>query len=90
MYRDVIRSAVRRDKNLIIQPRNYNVPRPYGTVTIDNSNYGRYVGELQIALRDLPADSRVNLVGRIIDEDLPLIDLIGNSAYEYFCFVEVV
>lgn len=90
MYRDVIRSAVRRDKNLIIQPRNYNVPRPYGTVTIDNSNYGRYVGELQIALRDLPADSRVNVVGRIIDEDLPLIDLIGNSAYEYFCFVEVV
>ena len=61
--------------------------RRRGDVTIDNSNYGRYMGELQIVLQDLPADERVNIVGRIDSEDLCLLDCVhpGRS----FC-LEVV
>ncbi len=45
-------------------------PRPAGTVTVDNSLYGRYSGEVQIAVSDLAADRRVNCVGRAAQEDL--------------------
>jgi len=37
------------------------------SITIDNYQYGRYQGELQIVKRDLPADERVNVVGRVED-----------------------
>lgn len=39
-------------------------------LTADNSAYGRYSGELEIALTDLPADVRVNVIGRIAEDDL--------------------
>lgn len=51
--------------------------RPTGAVTIDNQGYLRYSGELQVALADLPADPRVNVVGHVVPEDLPLLRLIG-------------
>ena len=50
--------------------------RRRGDVTIDNSNYGRYMGELQIVLQDLPADDRVNVIGRIVNEDLCLLECV--------------
>lgn len=50
------------------------VPRPTGAVTVDNEGYGRYMGEMQVVLRPLSADSRVNVVGRVIEGDLPLLD----------------
>ncbi|MHB9144351.1 MAG: DUF871 domain-containing protein [Symbiobacteriia bacterium] len=59
-----------------IEPR-AALARPRGTVTIDNRDYLRYSGELQIALVDLPADPRVNVVGQVVAEDLSLLDLIG-------------
>lgn len=52
-------------------------PRPRGTVTIDNTAYLRYQGELQITRQDLPQDSRVNVVANVIEEDLHLLDRIG-------------
>lgn len=39
--------------------------RPRGTVTLDNSRYGRYSGELQLVLGDLNADERVNVIGHV-------------------------
>lgn len=48
--------------------------RPRGSVTIDNINYGRYMGELQIVLREMPADGRVNVIGSIAEEDLCFLD----------------
>ena len=45
-------------------------PRPAGTVTVDNSLYGRYSGEVEIVMEDLPADRRVNCVGQAAEEDL--------------------
>jgi len=55
------------------------LPRPRGTVTIDNADYLRYSGELQVSLFDLPADSRVNVVGDVIPEDLALLEYIGGG-----------
>lgn len=51
--------------------------RPVGAVTVDNQGYLRYSGELQVALVDLPADERVNVVAQVIEEDLPLLKLVG-------------
>ncbi|HEY3368403.1 MAG TPA: MupG family TIM beta-alpha barrel fold protein [Symbiobacteriaceae bacterium] len=53
--------------------------RPAGAVTVDNLGYLRYSGELQIATVDLPADPRVNVVGQVIPEDLPLLRWVGGS-----------
>lgn len=55
----------------------YTELRPFGSVTIDNSRYLRYAGELQITLQDLAADPRVNVVAHVIPEDLPLLRQIG-------------
>ncbi|WZK66104.1 DUF871 domain-containing protein [Lacticaseibacillus rhamnosus] len=52
-------------------------PRPRGSITLDNSAYGRYAGELQPTRCDLPADPRVNVIGKIEPSNLPLLDQIG-------------
>ena len=65
----------------VVQPRNC-VERSAGSVTIDNEKYMRYQGEIQIALADLPADERVNVLGKVIDDDLPLLPWIkGNQKF---------
>lgn len=53
--------------------------RPRGTVTIDNSLYGRYSGELQLLRQDFPADPRVNVIGRVAERHLPLLDCIKRG-----------
>lgn len=50
--------------------------RNRGSVTIDNANYLRYMGELQIVRADLDADERVNVVAEIVAEEQFLIDMI--------------
>ncbi len=47
-----------------IEPEN-NVQRPKGTITMDNHKYNRYEGEIQIVKNDLPADERVNVIGKM-------------------------
>lgn len=54
---------------LTIPPHN-TVARNRGAITFDNERYLRYEGELQIIKQDLPADSRVNVIGHVADEDL--------------------
>lgn len=41
------------------------VERRLGSITIDNENYGRYTGELQIIRSYLKADVRVNVIGDV-------------------------
>ncbi len=55
--------------------------RPVGTVTIDNEKYGRYMGEIQVTLVDLPKDEKVNTITRIIEKDQTILPLIkaGNQ-----------
>jgi hypothetical protein len=57
-------------------PAKNTVPVNRGDVLIDNNDYSQYKGELQIALRDLPNDGRINVVGHIHDEDRYLLDLV--------------
>ena len=61
----------------MILPQARPLARRRGAVTVDNARYPRFAGELQIARVDLPADSRVNVVGWVIDEDLPRLASLG-------------
>jgi len=47
-----------------------------GDVLIDNVGYGQYKGETQIALKEMKNDGRVNIVGRISDDELFLLDFL--------------
>ena len=80
--RDVLRSEHSRSVESYgkrnIKPVNTN-KRPLGTITMDNRLYGRYQGEIQITKRDLPSDEKVNVLGRVIEEDLLLIKLIKGG-----------
>lgn len=55
-------------------------PRPRGTITVDNIGYGRYSGEVQMLRQDHPADPRVNVIGKVCPQGLPLMDLIRRGA----------
>lgn len=48
----------------------------HGDVLIDNVGYGQYKGETQIALKEMKNDGRVNVVGRIADDELFLLDFL--------------
>lgn len=78
---DVIRSTSSREKlpeGTVIKPHN-NTERNPGDITIDNSDYLRYCGELQICKKALPADSRVNIAGKVMKEEAFLIDYIAEE-----------
>ena len=47
--------------------------RGIGSITMNNNGYGRYRGEVQITLCDLPADERVNVIGQVVEEDWLLL-----------------
>lgn len=55
-----------------ITPRSA-LPRRFGAVTIDNQDYLRYMGELQIIKSSLAADNRTNVVAHIVPEELFLL-----------------
>lgn len=50
-------------------------PRKKGTVMLAKKALYRYAGEVQIARCDLPDDPDIGIIGQIIDEDLPLLDI---------------
>ncbi|MFG6493727.1 MupG family TIM beta-alpha barrel fold protein [Fictibacillus sp. UD] len=50
-----------------------------GTITIDNKLYGRYAGELQICLENLPANPKMNVVGMVRKESMPLLEYVGSG-----------
>jgi len=82
---DVIRSSESRPqlKNTVIEPMN-NIPRPEGTVTLDNKEYGRYSGEIQITKKDLREDERVNVLGKVKKEDLGLLKyIVGEIKFKF-------
>ena len=61
--------------------------RNRGVITVDNARYGRYSGELMLALEDLPADERVNVIGKVPENAWLLMDRIDRGAK--FMLVEV-
>lgn len=50
-----------------------------GDVTLDNPRYGRYAGELEICLTELPADRRVDVLGRIPEEERFLLKYLKDG-----------
>ena len=77
--RDVVRSA-----NARFQPIPDVSPRPpqvreKGAITLDNQRYLRYMGEIQVVKHPLPADERVNVVGRVCSKDQALITYIRGG-----------
>ncbi|WP_409294392.1 DUF871 domain-containing protein [Peribacillus sp. SCS-26] len=74
--RDVIRSEPSRiyaaANAAVIKPGRQQ-DRKAGAITIDNEQYGRYQGELQIIKEPLDADPNVNVIGHIRGQDIELI-----------------
>ena len=69
----------------LIEPFNC-IDRNKGSITIDNKNYLRYSGEIQIMKKDLCKDERVNVIGKIKDEYFEVLDYIRNN--DRFRFVK--
>ena len=75
--RDVVRLTEGRSRQLFdVAPQKNPGTRSKGTITCDNKLYLRYQGELQITKRDLPADEKVNVLGHVVADDLPLLNQI--------------
>lgn len=72
----VLRSQEARNICQSTIPPRTTLPRPVGAVTIDNQDYLRYMGEMQITQSSLPADSRVNIAAYVIPEELFLLSYI--------------
>ncbi|QTU83257.1 DUF871 domain-containing protein [Carnobacteriaceae bacterium zg-C25] len=58
-----------------------------GDVVIESSEYGHYAGELQIALKDMENSGKSNVVARVRDEELFLLDYI--KPWQKFRFRQV-
>lgn len=56
------------------------IERKRGSITLDNILYGRYSGEIQILRTDYPADEKVNVIGSVKANYLPLVDCIPNGS----------
>jgi len=58
-----------------IEPDN-TVERIVGSITVDNKEYGRYMGELQIIKKAQAADKRTNVIGQILPDEVFLLAFI--------------
>lgn len=75
----LIRSVARHNNDI----NSFNtVARIKGFVTIDNNDFGRYRGELNIVKRDLPLDKRTNVVGRVVCSDFLLSHLTPGTKFK--------
>ena len=83
--RDAIRASESRLRlnGDIIEPYN-TVEKKYGDITIDNKDYLRYMGELQILLTNQEKDKRTNVVGFILQKDLYLLKYIKGGKKFHF------
>ncbi len=59
----VIRSTITREQ--IMVSSNLPIHRPLGAITVDHQGCGRYAGELQIALKDLPPNASTTVIGYV-------------------------
>lgn len=61
-----------------IEPFNC-IDRLRGSITIDNKEYLRYSGEIQIVKENLKLCSKINVIGNIDEDYLPILDLLSGS-----------
>lgn len=88
--RDVIRANGSRSHldGRIIEPDNEpfrNLQR--GDITLDNADFLRYMGEVQIVKRDLPPEARTNIVAKILPSDEFLLRYITPGRKFRFEFI---
>ena len=69
-----------------VKPLN-TVVKNIGDIVIDNVDYGRYMGELQIIKVNQKADIRTNVVASILQEDIHLLKYIKGGKKFYFSIV---
>jgi hypothetical protein len=75
----MVRSSVTREdyQNKTIPHRNYNEEWFHrGDVVVVNDNLAHYRGELQIITKEIQNDGERNLVGKIKEQELILLDLL--------------
>ena len=75
-----IRSSIR-NKGSEILPLN-TVERKLYDVTIDNVKFGRYQGEVGIMKQNLPADERVNVIGKALINELVIKSIFPNRGFK--------
>lgn len=64
--------------------KEFSNERNIGDITLDNVGYARYMGELEIILRDSKKDHRVNIVARVKKEDIHLLKKItGGKKFRF-------
>lgn len=78
------RSSLPRIKYMV--PERTIKARPYdgkcfhrGDIVVVNENLKHYCGELQVVLKDMPYDGERNLVGRIPQNELMILDLVPEN-----------
>lgn len=83
----VVRSTQSRVKYKSQRFPAYNTPDiKRGDILIDSSLYARYAGELQVALKDMKNTGKTNVVGRITEHEVFLLDYI--EPWSKFAFIE--
>lgn len=81
----LVRTLESRMNPLPVEPFNC-VDIRRGDVLIDNRDYAQYAGEVQIALQDMEADPRVNVVAHIVSEEHMLLDYLRPNMPFGFAF----
>ena len=84
----MIRSAFSRHlhKEEKIVPVAYEGDLKAGDIIIDNSDYGQYESELQIVLKDVPNESKLNKIGSLKSDNLHLLKELSRKPYQKFTF----
>ncbi len=75
----IAESRVFSRKGTDVPPSN-TVERLRGSITVDNVNYSRYTGEIMLVREDKKEDERVNVVAKIADEYIKLLDIIDRNS----------
>ena len=85
---NLIRSSNSRIKYKNHNFKVFNAPKiiKKGDIIIESSEYGHYAGELMVAKIDMKNTGKSNVVGRITEEEIFLVDCI--KAWQKFCFIE--
>ena len=86
--RDAIRAQESRGLLQGIVRTEHNIERRRGAITIDNQDYLRYMGELQVIKKSQPADKRVNVAGQIAECELFLLKYITPGRRFSFKFID--
>lgn len=76
---NLIRSANARFKKVEQIQKEHAEERNKGAVTLDNELYGRYMGEIQVCKKALPAHPNINVVAYVIEKDRDLLDVIYSK-----------